>query len=374
MQSLEKKIPSLGAKLDLIPDSQWQHTLYDDAEQIFAKLIEVENLDSKLSDFNSEISYFETQLDRALEEAFDRSQYLDTAHRFIQRILYRINRLNLFWYDSLDRYTNERSPYLHQIRDRIENLWQAWELKQIDVDSLKQLDAKQALTERSQADLNPPLSDNSRYLQEEMTYEGYRYLLAIASFDGLIEASRLSRILGGAANEIQCTLIRVLLEEYGNGRFNRKHSTFFAKMMAELKLSTQPEAYFDLVPWQVLASINHNFLLTECKRYFLRYNGGLAYFEVAGPAIYRNYLAAATRLGLSEGAMGYWELHIKEDERHGQWMMTDVTLPLVDLYPKEAWQIVLGYDQEKLMGDRAGDAMINSIRFGERSEPLTSVI
>ncbi|MGL5873304.1 MAG: iron-containing redox enzyme family protein [Xenococcaceae cyanobacterium] len=374
MQSLEKKIPSLGAKLDLIPDSQWQHSLYDDAEQIFAKLIEVENLDRKLSDFNSEISYFETQLDRALEEAFDRSPYLDTAHRFIQRILYRINRLNLFWYDSLDRYTNERSPYLHQIRDRIETLWQAWELKQIDVDSLKQLDAKQALTERSQADLNPPLSDNSRYLQEEMTYEGYRYLLAIASFDGLIEASRLSRILGGAANEIQCTLIKVLLEEYGNGRFNRKHSTFFAKMMAELRLSTQPEAYFDLVPWQVLASINHNFLLTECKRYFLRYNGGLAYFEVAGPAIYRNYLAAATRLGLSEGAMGYWELHIKEDERHGQWMMKDVTLPLVDLYPKEAWQIVLGYDQEKLMGDRAGDAMINSIRFGERSEPLVSVI
>lgn len=279
----------------------------------------------------------------------------------------------MFWYDSLDRYTNERSPYLHQIRDRIENLWQAWELKQIDVNSLKQLDVKQALTERSQADLNPPLSDNSRYLQQEMTYEGYRYLLAIASFDGLIEASRLSRILGGAANKIQCTLIKVLLEEYGNGRLDRKHSTFFAKMMAELKLSTQPEAYFDLVPWQVLASINHNFLLTECKRYFLRYNGGLAYFEVAGPAIYRNYLAAATRLGLSDGAMGYWELHIKEDERHGQWMMKDVTLPLVDLYPQEAWQIVLGYDQEKLMGDRAGDAMINSICFGERSEPLASV-
>jgi Iron-containing redox enzyme len=373
MQSLEKKIPSLSAKLDLIPNSQLQHSLYDDAEQIFAKLIEVENLDSNLSEFNSEISYFETQLDRALEEAFDRSPYIDTAHRFIQRILYRINRLNLFWYDSLDRYTNERSPYLHQIRDRIENLWQAWELKQIDVNSLKQLDVKQALTERSQADLNPPLSDNSRYLQQEMTYEGYRYLLAIASFDGLIEASRLSRILGGAANKIQCTLIKVLLEEYGNGRLDRKHSTFFAKMMAELKLSTQPEAYFDLVPWQVLASINHNFLLTECKRYFLRYNGGLAYFEVAGPAIYRNYLAAATRLGLSDGAMGYWELHIKEDERHGQWMMKDVTLPLVDLYPQEAWQIVLGYDQEKLMGDRAGDAMINSICFGERSEPLASV-
>jgi len=69
-------------------------------------------------------------------------------------------------------------------------------------------------------------------------------------------------------------------------------------------MNTEPEAYFDLVPWE-LACANHNFLMTE-KRYFLRYNGGLMYFEVAGPAAYRNYLAAAQRLGLSERrAMGY---------------------------------------------------------------------
>jgi len=46
------------------------------------------------------------------------------------------------------------------------------------------------------------------------------------------------------------------------------------------------------------------------------------YFEVAGPAAYRNYLAAAQRI-LSEAAMGYWELHIREDEGTvaGCWMM-----------------------------------------------------
>jgi hypothetical protein len=200
-----------------------------------------------------------------------------------------------------------------------------------------------------------------------MTEAGYRHLLAIASFDGLVEASRLSRILGGAANEVQCTLVRVLIEEYGNGRFSRKHSTFFAQMLAEFGMHTEPEAYFDLVPWEVLACINHNFLLTECKRHFLRYNGGLAYFEVAGPAAYRDYLAAAKRLKLSDAAMGYWELHIKEDERHGRWMMDDVALPLVDRYPDDAWEILLGYDQEKLMGDRAGAAVVRSVRAVEKS-------
>jgi hypothetical protein len=372
MQSLVKP-PGLDSGRHLIPQNWQSPTAYAQAEQLFATLIEVEDLDSKLPQYTAEVAIVETALTEALEAAFSQSQSSDAAHHFVQRILYRINRLNLFWYDDLSHYVNERSPYLHQIRDRIERVWQAWELSHFDLDALKQLDAKLALRARAAADLEPPLNENRRYLREQMSFEGYRYLLAIASFDGLIEASRLSRILGGAANEVQCTLVRVLLEEYGNGRYQRKHSTFFAQMLSELGLSTQPEAYFELVPWQVLASINHNFLLTECKRHFLRYNGGLAYFEVAGPAVYRDYLTAAKRLGLSDAAMGYWDLHIREDERHGRWMMDDVTLPLVDMYPDRAWQIVLGYDQEKMMGDRAGAAVIEAIRAGEQSAPLLSV-
>ena len=47
--------------------------------------------------------------------------------------------------------------------------------------------------------------------------------------------------------------------------------------------------------------------------------------------MYRNYLAAAQRLGLSDDASGYWALHIKEDERHGRQMVEDVAVPLIDM-------------------------------------------
>ena len=53
--------------------------------------------------------------------------------------------------------------------------------------------------------------------------------------------------------------------------------------------------------------------------------------QVNGPSVYKNYLAAAKNLGLSEGASGYWALHIKEDERHGRQMVEDVALPLIDM-------------------------------------------
>jgi hypothetical protein len=342
-------------------------TKYEDAEQLFIELLATENLDNLTEKEASKAWDFEQALATAITAAYENGDGDQQAHRFLQRILYRINRLKLFWYDDLRHYDNERSLYLSSCRNKIEAAWQGWELAQIDVPTLQQLDVKQALIERATVDVDPALSPDSRYIREEISEVGYRHLLAIGSFDGLVEGSRMTSILGGAANEVQCTLVRVFLEEYGNGRLSRKHSTFFAQMLAEFGMNTEPEGYFDLVPWEVLACDNHNFLTTERKRYFLRYSGALTYFEVAGPAAYRNYLTAAQRLGLSEAAMGYWELHIREDERHGRWMLDDVALALAQMYPNDAWELVLGYDQEKLMGDRAAKAVVRSIREVEEA-------
>lgn len=367
MQSNLVIFPNAGAAKNSTQTEERTITKYQRAEEQFIELLAMEDLDNQLDLKPARASEFEQTLSIAIHAAYKNDRSDEQAHRFVQRILYRINRLKLFWYDDLQDYTNERSPYLYSCRDQIEAAWQKWELAQIDVAALQQLDVKQALIERASADLDPPLSQSSRYIREEMTQVGYCHLLAIGSFDGLVEGSRLCYVLGGAANEMQCTLVRVLLEEYGNGRLSRKHSTFFAQMLAEFGMNTEPEGYFDLVPWEVLACANHSFLTTDRKRYFLRYNGGLTYFEVAGPAAYRNYLAAAQRLGLSEAAMGYWELHIKEDERHGRWMLDDVALPLAERYPNDAWELVLGYDQEKLMGDRAAAAVVRSIREAEQA-------
>ncbi|MHC5599598.1 MAG: iron-containing redox enzyme family protein [Nostoc sp.] len=366
MQSNLVIFPNAGAaKKNSTQTEEKTITNYNRAEEQFIELLAIEDLDAKLDLKPTRASEFEQTLSMAISAAYGNDRSDEQAHRFLQRILYRINRLKLFWYDDLQNYTNERSLYLYSCRDQIETAWQKWELAQLDVAALQQLDVKQALIERASADLNPRLSESSRYIREEMTEAGYRHLLAIGSFDGLVEASHLSRILGGAANEVQCTLMRVLIEEYGNGRLSRKHSTFFAQMLAEFGMNTQPEAYFDLVPWEVLASTNHNFLVTERKRYFLRYSGGLTYFEVAGPAVYKNFLVAAQRLLLSEVAVGYWELHIREDERHGRWMLDDVALSLAERYPNDAWELLLGYDLQKRMSDRASGAVVRSLREAE---------
>jgi hypothetical protein len=48
-------------------------------------------------------------------------------------------------------------------------------------------------------------------------------------------------------------------------------------------------------------------------------------------------------------------------------MLQEVALPLAEKYPEDAWELVLGYDQEKWMGDRAGAAMIRAVKQAEQS-------
>jgi hypothetical protein len=180
--------------------------------------------------------------------------------------------------------------------------------------------------------------------------------------------------MGGVGNEIQAMMTRLLVEEYGGGRLNRKHSSFFTLMLEELAMDTTPEGYFLAVPWEVLATINHSFLLSERKRYYLRYVGGLLYTEISVPAAFAGYTSAAKRLGMSEKARTYWDLHIKEDERHGRWMLNDVALPLAKMYPRHASEILVGYDQQKFMSARAGKATVRAVKQADYVERNSSVL
>jgi hypothetical protein len=252
------------------------------------------------------------------------------------------------------------------VRERIEDAWQDWEGRQLDVAALRRADAPLALRAKVRAAAKAASPSAARYFADTMTLEGYRRLVQIAALDGLVEASALARTLGGAANEVHATLTRLFVEEYGGGRLARKHSTLFAAMLDELGLSSEPEAYFDAVPWEVLASINQSFLLSDRKRHFLRYIGGLLYVETSTPVVSRRYRAAAERLGLSERAHAYWDVHVRDDERHGRWMLEAVALPLAARYPSDAWEIVLGFDQQALLSERAAAAVTRATRDADQ--------
>lgn len=343
-------------------------------EKEFNALLQLKDLDCQINEQPSLIRPFEESLETVLADFIENETISSKSNLFLQRILYQINRLKLFWYDDLENYTNENSLYLLKIRNRIESSWQAWESSNGNYDSLASVAVVDGLRKRVTKDLDPEDSTENLFFRNEMTETGYRRLLAIASLDGLVEASQLSRILGGAANEIQSMITRIFLEEYGGGQLRRKHSSFFSAMLDEFGMNSKPEAYYDLVPWEVLANINHSFYLCDRNRHFLRYMGGLLYTEVSVPASFVNYRQAGERLGLGKNAIEYWDLHIKEDKKHGQWMLDDVALPLVELYKENAWEILWGYDQQRFFSERAGRAVADSVKKAEKEYSMDSFL
>ena len=355
-------LPEKGKVVPIKLDNLNIFSPYREAEADFISLIKSDNLDARILAKPEDNHSFNEKLNLALDHAFLKGEGDDSAHIFVQRCLYHINRLKLFWYDDLKNYSNENSWFLFNTRSKIEKRWSAWEENQISNKRLHKANITQALCKRTEEDLNPELSDEDKYICNEISETGYRRLIAIASLDGLVEASQLSRVLGGAGSDVQLMLTRILWEEYGGGKLKRKHSSYFAKMLEELDLDSRPEAYLGIVPWEVLANINHSFMLSEQKRKFLRYVGGLLFIEVSVPASFKNNKLAGERLGLSDEAISYWTIHIEEDIRHGQWMLNDVALPLVEKYPEDAWELVMGYDQQKFLSARAKDSIVASIQ------------
>src|SRR4028118_1781978 len=158
---------SLSKKQPVLPN-------YEAAERQFVDLLEVEDLDKTVATKPLLVSDFESAIAVALRSAYQEPKGSEAAHRFLQRVLYRINRLNLFWYDDLRRYNNERSHYLRSVRDRMEDPWQQWETAQIDVAALQNIeDVKQALRDRAAAEVDPELTEMDRYLREQLPDGGY---------------------------------------------------------------------------------------------------------------------------------------------------------------------------------------------------------
>jgi hypothetical protein len=225
-------------------------------------------------------------VDAALVAAFGgpTSNNTDAARLFLQRCLYRVNRLSYIFYGlPLSIYENERDPWLLALRERIERAWQPWEVGQMAAASssagheaahdqgqdssdgaalllaryrhMTAADVERGLLERLEkgryrpdgegggdgaaaaaaASSSPSSPSSTQHdleaLRDRLNPLGYAHLLAIGAHDGLTEASRQSLVCAGTTHPAASACFRILSDEYGGGRVTRKHSTHYAAAM-----------------------------------------------------------------------------------------------------------------------------------------------
>lgn len=338
-----------------------------EADQAFARLVRLPNLDDRVAHEPALIRPLSDWLDETLHRVWRPGSDADAPalvsdRLACHRLLYGVNRLRLYWFDDPAHYVNEHSRVLHALAGRIEGAWQQWLNERLSAEDVKTQAPGALVRQWFERDRVPVESVDGHWFANEADVAAYRRLLEIASLNGLVEASQMTRVLGGASDPVQATLTRIFLEEYGGGRLHRKHSTFFASMLEEQGLSTRPEAYLNEVPWEVLAVINQAFFLTESRSHYVRFCGAFTYTEVSTPASFARYAAAARRLGFGDGRTDYWTLHVKEDTRHGQWMLDEIALKLIERFPQQVPALLHGYAQQRLIESDAARATAHACR------------
>ena len=112
---------------------------YRAAERQFTQLLHLDNLERKLAEKPALKEDFEDRLESALSDLLDGEECEPQTLLFLQRTLYRINRLKFFWYDDLENYANEDSQYIFGVQNQIESAWQDWESSHINLHKLRVL-------------------------------------------------------------------------------------------------------------------------------------------------------------------------------------------------------------------------------------------
>ncbi|MCA1607484.1 MAG: hypothetical protein LC775_18930, partial [Acidobacteria bacterium] len=62
------------------------------------------------------------------------------------------------------------------------------------------------------------------------------------------------------------------------------------------------------------------------------------------------------------------------DERHGRWMLQDVALPLARMYAGNARELIIGYDQQRFISERAGKATAEAVRQADFRNNHVSIV
>lgn len=140
----------------------------------------------------------------------------------------------------------------------------------------------------------------------------------------------------------KAALAELQYDEYGAGRPERLHTQLFMDGMAALGLSTDPGAYLDECPTEVLEMNNVMSLFGLHGRLRGASMGHLAAFEVTSSVPSGHLVQGLQRLGMPEPLIDYYAEHVVADSVHDQIAVRMICGALAQDEPEQAEDIFFG--------------------------------
>ncbi len=194
------------------------------------------------------------------------------------------------------------------------------------------------------------------------------YMIQFAG-DFLSEASAMARNILGHYGPEQSELFKILIDEFGYGVHETKHSTLFENTMTSLGLAPEPHAYWQF--YLTTSLLSNNYFHNICRNHtnFFKYLGALYYTEASLPYICQRVANMLTEVFGSKVDTKYFTEHVHIDQHHGRMAFEKLVLPIVQKYGVEVIpDIVRGYEEYQLIADIADEDFATQVAWSDGSE------
>ena len=197
-----------------------------------------------------------------------------------------------------------------------------------------------------------PWIDFLRAAPERTHY--YRNFLMQSSADLLAEASASALGVIGEFGTVQSALFRILVDEFGFGVHERKHSVLYRALMRDFDLVDEYNGYWQLFDTATLQLHNAIHYLFQNPRNIFLQIGFLLYAETAYQRSTLEHFRYLQAFHPQVDAR-YFREHAHIDLHHTRMVVDDVIKPLLASYgPEVGHEIIVGAELTRRVFDKAG--------------------
>ncbi|MTV27770.1 iron-containing redox enzyme family protein [Nitriliruptoraceae bacterium ZYF776] len=140
----------------------------------------------------------------------------------------------------------------------------------------------------------------------------------------------------------KAALVEIQADEYGDGVDQDVHAELYALTVERLGLSSRPNAYLDLLPAGMLATVNLVSLFGLHRRFVGACIGHLAVFEMTSVVTMGRFATALRRLDFDPWTCLFYDTHVVADAHHQTVAARDLAGGLVEQDPDRLEDVVFG--------------------------------
>ncbi|WP_441249461.1 iron-containing redox enzyme family protein [Kitasatospora sp. McL0602] len=182
--------------------------------------------------------------------------------------------------------------------------------------------------------------------------------------DFLSEASPMIRNVLGYYGQTQSEWFKIVIDEYGYGVHDTKHSQLFERTLESVELSSDLHRYWQYYLVSSLAMNNYFHYLGKNHEHFFRYIGALYYTESTLVDFCRRATDLLDQVFDGQADTRYFTEHVHIDQHHGRMALEKLIKPLIAEHGEQIIpEIVRGIEEFRALSTLADEDFATQIAW-----------